>query len=271
MILKASQRGGGMALARHLLNDIDNDHVELHELRGFVARDLAGALKEAYAISLGTKCRQFLFSLSLNPPPQAKVSVKTFEAAINDIENRLGLNGQPRAIVFHEKEGRRHAHCVWSRIDAKRMRAINLSHFELKLMDKARELYREHGWRMPAGHQEKAKRDPLTYGRAEGQQAKRAKADPKALKALFLRCWQRSDSPAAFTVALLEHGFVLARGDRRSFVAIDRQGEIYALSRWLGVKAKDVRARLGDGHDLPTVEAAKAPLAVVSEGVVHRP
>ena len=261
MILKASQRGGGMALARHLLNDIDNDHVEVHELRGFVADDLAGALKEAYAVSLGTKCRQFLFSLSLNPPPRAKVSVKAFEAAITDIEKRLGLKGQPRAIVFHEKDGRRHAHCVWSRIDAARMRAINLSHFELKLMDKARELYREHGWRMPAGHQEKAKRDPLTYGRAEGQQAKRAKADPKALKALFLRCWQRSDSRAALAVALLEHGFVLARGDRRGFVAVDRQGELYALSRWLGIKAKEVRARLGDGHDLPTVEAAKALLA----------
>ncbi|HMU52864.1 MAG TPA: relaxase, partial [Geminicoccaceae bacterium] len=137
MILKASQRGGGMALARHLLNDIDNDHVEVHELRGFVARDLPGALKEAHAISLGTKCRQFLFSLSLNPPPKANVSVKAFEAAITDIEKRLGLKGQPRAIVFHEKEGRRHAHCVWSRIDATRMRAINLSHFELKLMDKA--------------------------------------------------------------------------------------------------------------------------------------
>jgi hypothetical protein len=26
------------------------------------------------------------------------------------------LNGQPRVIVFHEKNGRRHAHCVWSRI-----------------------------------------------------------------------------------------------------------------------------------------------------------
>ncbi|HMR34586.1 MAG TPA: AAA family ATPase, partial [Geminicoccaceae bacterium] len=141
------------------------------------------------------------------------------------------------------------------------MRAINLSHFELKLMDKARELYREHGWRMPVGHEAKAKRDPLSYGRAEGQQAKRAKADPKALKALFLRCWERSDSRAALAVALLEHGLVLAQGDRRSFVAVDSQGELYALSRWLGVKAKDVHARLGDGHDLPTVEAAKALLA----------
>lgn len=261
MILKASQRGGGMALARHLLNEADNDHVELHELRGFVAVDLSGAFKEAHAISLGTRCRQFLFSLSLNPPPRAEVPVDVFEAAIADIEARLGLRGQPRAIVFHEKEGRRHAHCVWSRIDATRMRAINLPHFQLKLMDKARELYLEHGWTMPRGLQTEAGRDPLSYGRAESQQAKRAKADPKALKALFRRCWERSDSRAALAGALLEHGFVLAQGDRRGFVAVDRLGKVYALSRWLDIKAKEVRARLGDGRDLPTVEAAKALLA----------
>jgi hypothetical protein len=43
-----------------------------------------------------------------------------FEAAIDMAEQRLGLDGHPRAIVFHEKEGRRHAHAVWSRIDTLR-------------------------------------------------------------------------------------------------------------------------------------------------------
>jgi hypothetical protein len=41
-----------------------------------------------------------------------------FELAIERIEERLGLQGQPRAIVIHEKNARVHAHCVWSRIDA---------------------------------------------------------------------------------------------------------------------------------------------------------
>ena len=44
---------------------IDEAYAFVVELRGFVSDDLMGALKEAYAISLGTKCRQFLFSLSL--------------------------------------------------------------------------------------------------------------------------------------------------------------------------------------------------------------
>ncbi|MEM1053521.1 MAG: hypothetical protein AAGI28_15645 [Pseudomonadota bacterium] len=78
------------------------------------AEHLHGALQETYAISRGKKCKQFRYSLSLNPPPQEKVSAAQFEAVVERVEKRLGLTDQPRAIVFHENEGRRHAHVVWS-------------------------------------------------------------------------------------------------------------------------------------------------------------
>ena len=52
MILKGSQRAGPRQLAVHLLNDRDNDHVEVQELRGFVAGDLHGARVEAQAIAI---------------------------------------------------------------------------------------------------------------------------------------------------------------------------------------------------------------------------
>ncbi len=81
----------------------------------------------------------------------AKVSVDEFEHVIGEIERRMGLTDQPRAIVFHEKKDRRHAQCVWSRIDVGSMRAINLPHFKRRLMDISRELYLEHGWEIPAG------------------------------------------------------------------------------------------------------------------------
>ena len=67
-----------------------------------------------------------------NPPQLAKVPAQEFEKVIGEIERRLGLSGLPRAIVFHEKNGRRHVHCVWSRIDVDRMRAINLPHFRTR-------------------------------------------------------------------------------------------------------------------------------------------
>lgn len=260
MILKASQRGGGMQLAVHLLKP-ENEHVELHEISGFVADDLAGAFKEVFAISKGTRCKQFLFSLSLNPPEMENVPVEVFEDVIARIEAKMGLAGQPRAIVFHEKQGRRHAHCVWSRINAAKMKAINLPHFKLKLTELSRQIYLEQGWDMPRGLESYADRDPLNYSQAEAQQAKRVKRDARALKAMFQKCWAGSDSRAAFAHALKEQGFVLSRGNRRGFVAVDASGEVYAIARWVGVKTKEVRERLGDLEGLPNVEDAIAILS----------
>ncbi|MEM9310628.1 MAG: hypothetical protein AAGA34_04205 [Pseudomonadota bacterium] len=64
-----------------------------------------GALQEAYAVSRVTKGKQFLFSLSLNPPTEADVSAKELERTIEQSEEQLGMEGQPHAIVSHEKEG----------------------------------------------------------------------------------------------------------------------------------------------------------------------
>ncbi len=260
MILKGNQRGHGRDLALHLLNVDDNEHVILHELRGFVAEDLLGAFKEAEAISSGTKCQQFLFSLSLNPPPDTDVPIAAFEAAIARIEAKLGLKGQPRAIVFHEKHARRHAHCVWSRINPQTMRAVNLPHFKRKLQEVARELYRTHGWEMPAGFVTAEERDLNSFDRVDAAQAKSAARDPKALKAFFRDAWARSDSQAGFAAALREDGFILAQGARRAFVAVDAEGNVYSLSRWTGAGAKALRQRMGTPDGLPTVSQAAAQL-----------
>ena len=253
MILEGNERGYGAELARHLINPRDNDHVTVHRIDGFVADDLFGAFAEAEAISGATRCQKYLFSLSLNPPTGAEVSIEEFEAAISQAEHRLGLAGQPRAIVFHEKNGRRHAHAVWSRIDGQELKAINLPHYKRKLTSLSHELYLSHDWEVPRGFEDATNRDPLNYKRQEAGQAKRQKRDPKALKAMFHACWESSDSKAGLEAALKEQGFALARGDRRGFVAVDTNGKIWSLSRWCGVKPKEMRARLGSEMDLPTV------------------
>jgi hypothetical protein len=262
MILKGSQRGGGRDLAAHLMRTDDNEHVRVHELRGFAAEDLRGAFKEVEAVSLGTRCRQYLFSLALSPPEGASVPVEVFEATLARIEDRLGLEGQPRAVVFHEKEGRRHAHCVWSRIDAETMTARPLPFFKNRLMEISRDLYLEHGWHMPRGMVNKLQRDPTSFTLAEWQQAKRLGQDPRWLKAPVQECWKASDGRPAFEQALQERGFFLARGDKRGFVVLDHTGEIYSLPRMLDLRTKEVRERLGAGDDLRGVEAT---LKVIGE------
>lgn len=261
MILKASQRGGGSQLAVHLLKEDDNEHVEIHEISGFMSDTPMDAFKEAYAISRGTKCRQFLFSLSLSPPEKEKVPISIFEQAIADIEEKMGLLGQPRVIVFHEKEGRRHAHCVWSRIDVQNMKAINLPHFKLKLRDISRQLYIENDWQMPRGLVNSSERNPINFTQAEWQQAKRTKQDPRTIKSTFQDCWAISDSCKGFANALKERGYYLAKGDRRGFVAIDWRGEIYAVSKWVGIRTKEIKAKLGTPDKLLSVSETKTQLA----------
>lgn len=262
MILKGSQRAGATQLALHLINDRDNDHVTLFELRGFMASDLRGALNEAYAVSKGTRCQQFMFSLSLNPPKGEHVTEDDLVRAADRAEAVLGLDNQPRAIVFHEKENRRHAHVVWSRIDASTMTAINLPHFKRKLNDLARELYLDHEWELPNGLRRDGGKSPLNFTLDEWQQAKRIKLDPREIKQSFLDAWQRSDSAKGFKAALEERGYFLARGDRRGFVALDTNGEVFSVPRWVGVKTKEVRQKLGDPQSLPNLGEVKRELEV---------
>ena len=261
MILKASQRAGGKQLARHLLKTDENEHVEVHDIRGFISDDLVGAFQEAFAISKATKCKQFLFSVSLNPPPQERVEISTFEDAIQRIEEKNGLTGQPRAIVFHEKEGRRHAHAVWSRIDADTLTAKNLPFFKNKLRDVSRELYLENGWKMPRGLMNSREADPRNFTLKEWQQSKRTGRDPRDLKDLMQECWAISDSPAAFAQALKARGITLARGDRRGHVALTHDGEVLSVSRYTGKKTKEIEARLGKPETYPSIAVARTQLA----------
>ena len=258
MILKASQRSGAKQLGTHLLRTDENEHVELHEISGFMSETLQGAMNEAYALSKGTKCKQFLFSVSLSPPENESVRVEVFEKAINDIEERLELKGQPRIIVFHEKEGRRHAHAVWSRIDSETMTAKHLPYFKTKLNSLAKQLYLDNGWAMPKGFENPKLRDPTSFTLNEWQQAKRVGLDPRELKSAVQDCWKRSDGASAFANALEERGLYLARGDRRGHVVLTLDGEPFALSRLIDGKTKEVNAKLGDPNQLRSVIESKA-------------
>ncbi|MBO6688181.1 MAG: relaxase [Henriciella sp.] len=238
----------------------ENEHVQVHTVSGFMSEDVRGAFQEVEALAKGTRCQKPLFSLSLSPPKDANASAKDFEQAIAKAEDALGLSGQPRVIVFHEKgEHRdRHCHVVWSRIDSEHMKAIPLPFNRLKMRDVSRELFIEHGWDVPRGLINSQERNPLNYTLEQYQQAKRTGRHADEIKADLQAAWAVSDSRAAFEHALQDKGFKLARGDRRGFVVVDHQGEVMSVPRWLGVKTKAVRERLGSEKDLPDVQAAQS-------------
>ncbi|MEL6686158.1 MAG: hypothetical protein AAFP97_00895 [Pseudomonadota bacterium] len=157
-----------------------------------------GVFKEAEAVSRRTRCQKYLYSLSLNPPQDVSVETNVFKDTIKRVEKALGLQGQPRAIVFHEKENRRHCHVVWSRIDTSNMKAIQLDFPKRELNALAEHIYLEKGWELPKGFLTPSLRDPKNFTLEEWQQAKRRGKDPRDIKAIFQSCWKQSDSRAAF-------------------------------------------------------------------------
>ena len=257
MIIKASQRAGEKQLSTHLLNGESNEVVHVQELRGFVAEDLHGALQEIRALSLANKnIKKTMFSVSFNPPKGETATVADFVDAANRAEQALGLTKVQRGIVLHSKEGRRHAHVVWSRID-ENLKAIKLPYYKKKLNDLSRELFLEHGWDLPAGYKNKQQRDVTTVDLSEEQTAKRQKVNAKEIKSRIQALWKKADDLEGFTQALQQNVFALAKGSKRSFVLVDIHGDVRSLSRTLAIKAKDVKTKLGDGEDLQTVEEAK--------------
>ena len=96
MIPKASQRGLGQDLATHLLNALDNEYVEVAEVRGAVASDLHGAFAEWEAIAHNlTKCRNYLYSLSVNPDlGQGQLSRDQYRDYAQRVEEAMGADAR---------------------------------------------------------------------------------------------------------------------------------------------------------------------------------
>ena len=153
MILKGNQRGSGQRLATQLLNADNNQCVEILDLRGSIAQDLHGAFEEWFACSRGTRCRKYLYSLSINPDPrQGGLTRAQYFDLIERAGKELGLSGQPRAIVFHvHNDGREHCHVVWSRIDVDSPKAVHIAYDRLKLRTVAQEFARDHDITLPSG------------------------------------------------------------------------------------------------------------------------
>ncbi|WP_305988097.1 relaxase/mobilization nuclease domain-containing protein [Roseibium sp. MMSF_3544] len=260
MILHGNARGGGRALAAHLMKP-ENERVEIIEMRGFASDNPKDAFAESYAISKGTRCKQHLFSLSINPPARADITDEDYKNAAERVENELELNGQPRAIVRHWKRGddgvlRQHAYAVWCRIDVEKMKAIPLPFSKLRLREVSRELHIQHKINMPPGLINSKHRDPRNFTLKQSQQCKRSGKNIRQLQSDFRDAWASSNSTAAFANALRERGYILAKG-KRGHVAVDFRVEPYAIRIYVGVKPRDVCAKLGFPDQLPDIDAAQ--------------
>ena len=245
MIIKGKSRAGPSALAAHLGNAEKNERVSLLEVKGTIAQDLRGALVEIDAYALGTRCEKSLYHAAMSPEPPHRLTPEQRAEAIDALEQKLGMTGHARVVVMHEKYGREHIHVVWSRIDIEKMRSVSDSHNYRKHEEVARDLERRFGHeRVQGAHHERegVKRPNRTPSRAELRQEERTGIKGKDVRAEVTELFRASDNAEAFKSALENKGYILAKGDKRDFVVVDRAGGIHSLARRIdGVNAKRLR------------------------------
>lgn len=266
-MINGAARGAAGNLAAHLQRTDTNERVTLLEIRGVDARDIDGALSDMEVIGSGARSRLPLYHANIDTAPDELMTAEQNHRAVDRLEAELGFAGQPRVVVEHQKEGpggmRVHLHVVWLRIDADTMKAIPDSFNYRRHEQVARDLELEFGHeRVQGAHvgrngSERPKRTPT---QAEMMQASLSGVSPQETKAQLRELWQSADTGRAFSAALNEAGWILARGDKRGFVALDPHGDVRSVNKDItGLSAAGVRARLADLDldALPSVDDAR--------------
>lgn len=264
MIIKGKSRAGPSQLARHLGRADTNERVEILQL------DSAGTPAEAFrdwqTYTLATKGRLGLYHANIDPDAKYRMTPEQWTRAVDILEEELGLQGQPRAVVMHEKHGRQHIHVVWCRADMDTMTlrsdSKNFLAHERASLRMEQEFGHEH---VPGKHAKRDRENQPELPRAEvshdeWQQAERGGIGHRERKAQVTALFKASDSGMAFKAALEDAGYVLARGDRRDFVLLDAEAKVHSLGRQLpGVKANELRGFMADisPDALPTVTEAR--------------
>ena len=265
MIINGASRSNGAFFSRHLMRADHNERVSVVEMRGLMsAENVPDAFRELKQRAEGTACKNYFYHANLNTREDELLTPEQWAQAVNVLERELQLEGQPRFVVEHEKEGRTHQHVIWSRVDADTMTTIHDGHNYRRHEIAAREI--EEAFNLSPVESTLTRDKEATPRVERGPQdwesfrAQESKIDPKAMKAELTELWQHSDTGPAFAAALEERGYILARGDRRDFCVIDQAGDEHSLGRRLsGVKAAEVRARMADidATALPSVEEGR--------------
>ncbi|MEK7994699.1 MAG: relaxase/mobilization nuclease domain-containing protein [Planctomycetota bacterium] len=268
MIIKGGSRAGPRQLARHLQRADTNERVQVVQLDS-PTENLLEAFRDWQLLSSGTRGDKGLYHANIDPDARYPMTAEQWKRAVDVLERELGLEGQPRAVVMHEKHGRQHVHVVWQRTDIDTMKLIHDS-FNYKAHERASlALEKEFGHEIVPGKHAKRDREKqpdipkAAISHAEWQQGERAGIDPRAFKDAITELRKRSDTGRAFQLALEERGLLLAKGDRRDYVIVDANGQVYSLARQIkGVTAKDLREFMSDidRDAIPGVEQVKARL-----------
>ena len=263
MIAKGNLHAHGVKLAAYLITSSADERAELVELKGFAATNIRDAFIDVQMQAAATRATKPFFHAYVRLPKGEadQLAPEDWRTITDRMEKELGFEGQPRAVAFHNQaDGDRHMHIAWSRIDLASLTAIDPGLYKNKMKSLCRAFEEEFGLTKVA-NERGADVKTKSANRAEFEQSRRLDTDLKAIRNTIHDCWQSADSGQAFAAALGEHGLILAKGDRRDYVIIDREGGDHALSKRItGATAPETRQRMADidRATLPSVDEAKA-------------
>lgn len=241
MVIRGKTRGNGSQLANYLLTKGDNEIVNVLDIQGTAHPDnLQKSLLEMSLTSELTKSDKGLYHAQINPAigEDSKMQPSDWLKAAKILEKELGLEGQKRAIVLHEKKGRVHAHVVWERYDHAKGIMISDS-FSRLAQDRAR------------------KSMEISF---EQNQTPHRNIQKAKIKEELSDLWATSKGGEHFIALAKTKGYSIGIGRERPYVVFDDTGRSFDLVKQIrGVKTKDVRDRF-KGIDLSTEKKIIAAL-----------
>lgn len=242
------------------------------EVKHLASETLEGAFQEINAHALGTRATLSAYHAKICPAQGEHLTEEQALKAVDRLEEELGFNDQPRAVVRHEKHGREHFHVVWSRIDIENMKAIDTPNNYEKHEKVAKELEREFSLseteNRAFSRNDGGERTERNAAKWEYLQAERLGAKgPRAEKKEITKIYNESKNGAELKANLAAAGYTLAKGDKEGvFLVVNEQGGFSSLARRIeGAKKADIVGKLSDldREALPNLRDAKEIAAVL--------
>jgi MobA/VirD2-like, nuclease domain len=269
MVVKGKSCGHARKLARHLMRTDQNERIKLLELdESHGAPTIESALLEYQTLATSlTAAKHGLYETSLSPRHDETLTPEQWEQAVDILADKLGLTGQPRVVILHQKNGREHVHAVFQRTDTEKKQVISDSYNYPAHELAAREIEKTFELEPTVGVFTRERDEPRPeqdFSRAEHQKAERSGISADERKELVTNLYKEAERGRNFVDALEENGYYLARGDRANvFMVIDPQYEAHRLSTCLKkVKMSEVKAFLHpiEPSNFETVEQCKERL-----------
>ncbi len=268
MIVKSTQHGGRIALARHVQRADKNETVEIVGAEGLAnGGNVDAALMEMATIAQGSRTKNYLVHAVANPGPDAPMSEEAWDQVWKTYAKQHGLEGHPCVRVRHTKSGWQHEHAIFLAVDPVTLKSARLGHLHQKDEAVSRMLEVDFGHRLTNGVHSKAVAaqcrkqgrgdvsDALgaagftgtTPGRGRFTRNEKEAVDRgvpvEVRREQIAAAWRSSTDAASFTAALRAHGLFLAQGDggkgrggepgRAALVAVDTDGNAIPVLRSL--------------------------------------